>query len=111
MVDFKEWGDYNKFMQTYAIASCQNCIGYQDNDNGQFVCMVTLSPVRQDMLAVCHSWQSSDGKVKDDLDLDMFPFKFSKDVWQKLENLDKEMTFEEIKEFIENEKFKEQKSN
>lgn len=103
MVGFKEWSDYNRFMKEYAVACCQNCIGYQDNDNGQFICMIALSPVRQDMFPVCHSWQSSDGKVKDDLDMDMFPFKFSEEVWEVLIHTDGDKTFEELKEIIENE--------
>ena len=103
MVGFKEWSDYNKFMQTYAVACCQNCVGWNGTDTGRFVCMRTLSPIRLDMLNVCAEWQNSDGKVLDDYDKDMFPFKFSEEVWDKLISIEDELTFEELKEIIENE--------
>jgi hypothetical protein len=104
MVGFKEWSDYNKFMQTYATCCCQNCIGFNgDLNKGQFVCMQTLSPVRLDMLGVCAEWQDSDGRILDDYDKDMFPFRFSEEVWEKLIHIDGDKTFEWIKEFIDNE--------
>jgi hypothetical protein len=108
MVGFKEWRDYNKFMQTYAICCCQNCTGFNgDLNKGQFVCMQTLSPVRLDMLGVCAEWQNSDGRILDDYDKDMFPFRFSEEVWEKLIHIDGDKTFEWIKEFIDNETIKE----
>lgn len=107
MVGFKEWSDYNKFMQTYAVACCQNCVGWNDNDTGRFVCMRTLSPIRLDMLNVCAEWQNKDGKVLDDYDSDMFPFKFSEKVWEVLIHMDEDKTFEELKEIIENEEYQE----
>ena len=111
MVGFKSWRDYNKFMQTYAVACCQNCVGWHDNDTGRFVCMRTLSPIRLDMITVCVEWQNSDGKVLDDYDKDMFPFKFSEDVWEELIHIDGDKTFEWIKEFIEDETVKKQESD
>ena len=104
MVGFKEWSDYNKFMQSYAVACCQNCTGWMDNDmnEGQFICMRTVSPVRLDMLSVCVEWQGENGESLDDVDR-AFPFKFSKDVWVKLVEIEEDLTFEEIKEIIENE--------
>ena len=113
MVGFKEWSDYNRFMGEYAICCCQNCVGYSSNDlnKGQFVCMRTLSPVRLDLLGVCTEWQNSDGKVLDDYDKDMFPFKFSEEVWEELIHIDGDKTFEWIKEFIEDETVKKQESD
>lgn len=102
MVGFKEWSDYNKFMQTYAVACCQNCVGWQDNDTGRFVCMRAIAPIRLDMVTVCVEWQNSDGKVLDDYDKDMFPFKFSEELWEVLIHMDEDKTFEELKEIIEN---------
>jgi len=108
MVDFKEWSDYNKFMQTYGTCCCQNCTGYNgDLDKGQFVCMRTLSPVRLDMICVCVEWQNSDGRIWDDYNHDDFPFKFSESIWEKLIHIDGDKTFEWIKEFIDNETIKE----
>ena len=104
MVGFKEWSDYNKFMQEYAVACCQNCVGWSNNDmdDGQFICMRTVSPVRLDTLSVCVEWQNDDGKTLDDVDRD-FPFKFSEDVWNKLMEIEEDLSFEELKEIIENE--------
>lgn len=109
MVGFKEWSDYNKFMQTYATCCCQTCVGYSSNDlnKGQFVCMRTLSPVRLDMLGVCAEWQNSDGRVLDDYDKDMYPYRFSEEIGEKLMSIEEDMTFEELKEIIDNETVKE----
>ena len=103
MVGFKEWRDYNLTLQTYAVACCQNCTGWIDSaiNEGQFVCMRTVSPVRLDMISVCVEWQNSDGKVLDDVDRE-FPFKFSRETWDKLVEIEEDLTFEEIKEIIEN---------
>lgn len=103
MVGFKEWSDYNKFMQEYAICCCQNCTGWigEDMNKGQFVCMRVISPIRLDMTNVCVEWQNNDGKVIDDYDKDMFPFKFSEKVWDVLTHTDGDKTFEELKELIE----------
>ena len=111
MVGFKEWSDYNRFMGEYAICCCQNCVGWQDTDTGIFVCMRTLSPIRLNMMSVCVEWQNSDGKVLDDYDKDMFPFKFSEEVWEELIHIDGDKTFEQIKEFIEDETVKKQESD
>ena len=104
MVGFKEWKDFNKFMQEYAKCCCQNCTGWMDNDmnDSQFICMRTVSPVRLDLMSVCVEWQNDDGKTLDDMDRD-FPFKFSEDVWHELIKIEEDLTFEEIKEIIENE--------
>lgn len=103
MVGFKEWSDYNKFMQSYAVACCQNCVGWSNNDmnDGQFICMRTVSPVRLNMLSVCVEWQNDDGKTLDDVDRE-FPFKFSEDVWNVLIKIEEDLTFEELKEIIDN---------
>ena len=45
-------------------------------NDGQFICMRTVSPVRLNMLSVCVEWQNDDGKTLDDMDRE-FPFKFS----------------------------------
>ena len=104
MVGFKEWIDFNLFMMNYGKCCCQNCVGWMDSaiDQGQFVCMRTVSPVRLDMLTVCVEWQNSDGKSLDDFDRE-FPFTFSKNAWDKLIEIEEDLTFEEIKEIIENE--------
>ena len=104
LVGFKTWLDYNRFMQTYAVACCQNCRWFPDSamNNGQFICMGTTSPVRLDMIQVCVEWEN-DGKNIDDYDRDMFPFKFSEKVWEKLVTMDVDLTFEELKEIIEDE--------
>ena len=108
MVGFKEWRDYNKFMQTYAICCCQNCTGFNgDLNKGQFVCMQTLSPVRLDMLGVCAEWQDSDGRILDDYDKDMYPYRFSEEIGEKLMSIEEDMTFEELKGIIDNETIKE----
>ena len=39
----------------------------------------------------------------DDYDRDMFPFKFSEKIWEKLVTMDVDLTFEELKEIIEDE--------
>lgn len=108
MVDFKEWVDYNKFMQTYAVACCQNCVGYLDSamDRGQFVCMRTIAPVNFNLLQVCVEWQGNDGEKLDEVDRD-YPFKFSKETFEKLMEIEEELTFDEIKEIIDNEEHKE----
>lgn len=106
MVGFKDWSDYNQFMQEYAVCCCQNCVGYshkQDINSGRFVCMRTMSPVRLDITNVCVEWQNEDGKVLDDYDKDMFPFKFSETVWEKLIHMDEDLSFEELVEVIDNE--------
>ena len=107
MVGFKEWSDYNKFMQKYAKCCCQNCTGWigEDMNKGQFVCMRVISPVRLNMTTVCVEWQGENGESLDDVDRE-FPFKFSKDVWDKLTEIEEDLSFEEIKEIIENEEYK-----
>ena len=104
MVGFKEWKDFNKFMQKYAKCCCQNCVGWIDSaiNESQFVCMRTVSPVRLELLCVCVEWQDKDGKTLDDFNRD-FPLKFSRKTWDELVKIDEELTFEEIKEIIENE--------
>lgn len=108
MVGFKEWKDFNKFMQEYAKCCCQNCTGWMDNDmnDSQFICMRTVSPVRLDLMSVCVEWQNDDGKTLDDVDRE-FPFKFSEKTWDKLTEIKEDLTFEEIVEIIENEEHKE----
>ena len=108
MMEFKDWGEFNKFMKEYAICCCQNCVGYHGNmTKGQFVCMRTLSPVRFDLLCVCAEWQNKDGKILDDYDRSE-PFKFSNETLEKIIDLDGKYTFEELKEFVEkNEEVKE----
>lgn len=105
---FKDWTEFNKFMQEYAYCCCQNCVGYNgDMDKGQFVCMRTLSPVRFDLLCVCAEWQNKDGKILDDYDREN-KFKFSTDTLDKIMQIDRELSFDEIKEIIEdNEEVKE----
>ena len=104
----KDWTEFNKFMQEYAYCCCQNCVGYNgDMDKGQFVCMRTLSPVRFELLCVCTEWQNKDGKILDDYDREN-KFKFSINTLNKLIQTDGELTFDEIKEIIEdNEEVKE----
>ena len=105
---FKDWTEFNKFMQEYAYCCCQNCVGYNgDMDKGQFVCMRTLSPVRFDLLCVCTEWQNHDGKILDDYDRSI-PYKFSNELLDEIVGLNGEYTFEELKEYIEsNEEVKE----
>lgn len=101
-MEFKNWGDFNKFMREYATCCCQNCVGYNgDMEKGQFVCMRTLSPIRFDLLCVCTEWQNKDGKTLDDYDREN-KFKFSNKKLGELMELDGEYTFEELKEHIEN---------
>ena len=104
MVGFKEWSDYNKFMQTYVKCCCQNCTGWMDNDmsGSQFICMRTVSPVRLDLMCVCVEWQGENGESLGDVDRE-FPLKFSKEIWNRLTEIEEDLTFEEIKEIIENE--------
>ena len=104
MVGFKEWRDFNKFMRTYAKCCCQNCTGWMDNDmnKGQFICMRAVSPVRLDLMSVCVEWQGKNGESLDNIDRE-FPLKFSEDVWKRLTEIEEDLTFEEIKEIIENE--------
>ena len=108
MVGFKEWSDYNKFMQKYAVACCQNCTGWigSDMDKGQFVCMKTISPINLNLIQVCVEWENKDGKTLDDVDRG-FPFKFSERTLDELENIGEDLTFEEIEEIINNEEHKE----
>ena len=105
MVGFKEWKDYNKFMQEYAVACCQNCTGWvvSDMNKGQFVCMRTVSPVRLDLMCVCVEWENKDGKTLDDVDRE-FPLNFSENILDKLNKIEEDLTFDEIKEIIDNEK-------
>lgn len=112
MVGFKEWRDYNLFMQNYAKCCCQNCTGWIDSamDDGRFVCMRTVSPVRLDMISVCVEWQNKNGKTLDDYDRS-FPLWISENVWEKLIEIEEDLTFEEIREIIDDEKHKEQKSH
>ena len=104
MVGFKEWIDFNKFMQTYAKCCCQNCTGWMDNNinDSQFICMRVVSPVRLDFMCVCVEWQGENGESLDDIDRE-FPLKFSEEIWDRLTEIEEDLTFEEIKEIIENE--------
>jgi len=105
MVNFKSWTDYNKFVREYSYCCCQNCKWYDDDlSKGFFVCMGTLAPVRLNLTQVCVEWRNSDGKVLDDYpERENFPFKFHEDIWEKLIHLDEDLSFEELKEIIDNE--------
>lgn len=102
MVQFKSWKDFHKFTEKYVTCSCLNCRGYNGSiDNGLFVCMKTLSPVRLDMIQVCVEWENKDNETLKDYEGES-RFRFPDEVCDKIDNL-KNATFEEIEEIIDEE--------
>ena len=102
MVRFKEWTDYTRFLLEYCPCTCLNCRYGTDGDieTKQFVCMMTLSPVRLDITVVCPEWINNDNETLKDYG-DEFTINIRKDICKALEE-DGLWSFEEIKEFVDN---------
>jgi len=102
MVRFKEWEDYTMFLLEYCPCTCLNCKYGTDGDihKKQFVCMKTLSPVRLDMVRLCVEWENTDGETLKDYGGE-FIINIHPKIAEELEKGDKLLSFDEIKEFVE----------
>lgn len=105
IMEFESWRDANLFFKEYMVCSCCNCkYGLSEDkfDESQFICFKTLSPVRLALIRLCPEWENNQGEtLKDYEDEDMFTL--SDETLEMLEELDGKISFNEIKEYLNNE--------
>ena len=108
---FKSWEDFNKFLLEYARCSCLNCYhgGLKDLDTQRVFCMYHIAMVELSFQFCCREWVSidKDKSLKDYEDETVWVL--SDEIIESLEVADKEWTFKEIVEVI-NEKLEKSKS-
>ena len=111
MVKFKSWADSYRFLKEYGSFTCLQCKGnhqnidvtelHKDNVYARFFCSKTVAMVRLDFQFSCPQWESKDGKELTDEDMDKCMFDIPLGVIDVLAESDKEWTFEDIVELIE----------
>ena len=108
---FRTWEDFNKFLLKYARCSCLNCWygGLKDLDTQRVFCTHHIAMVELYYQFCCGEWVSEDKAKKLEDYGDETVWLLSDDILESLEDENREWTFDEIVEVI-NEELEESES-